>query len=64
MPTTSLKRYPSCLDRNFKYTPASQTDLAKTFARIRREQLEQKTPAPVKNVRVLPIHFGAVVPRI
>ena len=28
---TSLKRHPSCFDNNFKYTPASQTDLAKTF---------------------------------
>ena len=55
---TSLKRHPSCFDSNFKYTPASQTDLAKTFARIRREQLEQKTPARVGNVRVLPIQKG------
>ena len=55
---TSLKRHPSCFDNNFKYTPASQTDLAKTFARIRREQLEQKTPARVGNVRVLPIQKG------
>jgi hypothetical protein len=55
---TSLKRHPSCFDSNFKYTPASQTDLAKTFARIRREQLEQKTPAPVGNVRILPIQKG------
>jgi hypothetical protein len=55
---TSLKRHPSCFDSSFKYTPASQTDLAKTFARIRREQLEQKTPARVGNVRVLPIQKG------
>lgn len=26
------------LDRNFKYTPAAETDLRKTFARVRREQ--------------------------
>jgi hypothetical protein len=55
---TSLKRHPSCFDNNFKYTPASQTDLAKTFARIRREQLEQKTPTRVGNVRVFPIQKG------
>ncbi len=55
---TSSKRYPSCLDRNFKYTPASHTDLTKTFVRIRHEQLEEKTPAPVGNVRVLPIQRG------
>jgi hypothetical protein len=50
---TPPRRYPSCLDNNFKYTPASHTDLAKTFARIKREQLKEKTPAPVANVRAL-----------
>lgn len=28
----------SILDRSFQYTPSSQTDLKKTFARIRRER--------------------------
>ena len=28
----------SILDRSFQYTPSAQTDLKKTFARIRREQ--------------------------
>jgi hypothetical protein len=28
----------SILDRSFRYTPSSQTDLRKTFARVRREQ--------------------------
>ena len=28
----------SILDRSFQYTPSAQTDLRKTFARIRREQ--------------------------
>jgi hypothetical protein len=28
----------SILDRSFRYTPSAQTDLRKTFARIRREQ--------------------------
>lgn len=28
----------SILDRSFRYTPSTQTDLRKTFARIRREQ--------------------------
>ena len=31
----------SILDRSFHYTPSSQTDLRKTFARIRREQRAQ-----------------------
>lgn len=37
------------LDPRFKYTPAANTDLRKTFARIRREQrdaIAQATPAP------------------
>jgi hypothetical protein len=53
MPKTLPKQYPSCLDRNFKYTPASHTDLARTFTRIRSELSAQKTPAPVGNVRAL-----------
>ncbi|HJQ62068.1 MAG TPA: hypothetical protein VJ834_04350 [Burkholderiales bacterium] len=28
----------SILDRSFRYTPSAQTDLKKTFARVRREQ--------------------------
>ena len=28
----------SILDRSFKYTPSSKTDLRKTFAKVRREQ--------------------------
>jgi hypothetical protein len=28
----------SILDRSFRYTPSAQTDLRKTFARVRREQ--------------------------
>jgi hypothetical protein len=31
----------SILDATFKYTPASHTNIAKTFARIRKEQREQ-----------------------
>lgn len=36
----------SILDTSFRYTPAAQTDLRKTFARIKREQREKKK-APV-----------------
>jgi hypothetical protein len=28
----------SILDRSFRYTPSNETDLRKTFAKIRREQ--------------------------
>jgi hypothetical protein len=31
----------SCLDPSFKYTPSTHTNIAKTFARIRKEQREQ-----------------------
>ena len=31
----------SILDRSFHYTPSAQTDLKKTFARIRREERKQ-----------------------
>lgn len=33
----------SILDRSFQYTPSAQTDLRKTFARIRREQRVRET---------------------
>lgn len=32
----------SIFDRSFRYTNAASTDIAKTFARIRREQREQQ----------------------
>ncbi len=32
----------SILDRSFRYTPSVQTDVRKTFARIRREQQAQQ----------------------
>ena len=49
----------SILDRSFRYTSSVETDLRKTFARIRREQrAQQKTQAQVdaeaiSKVRVL-----------
>ena len=33
----------SILDRSFRYTPSVETDLRKTFARIRRKQREADT---------------------
>ena len=51
----------SILDRNFRYTPAASTDVAKTFARERarlefeRQQRESQDPekplAPVTRIR-------------
>ena len=44
----------SLLDPSFKYVPSLQTDLRKTFARIRREQLEKTQisfRAPASNDR-------------
>lgn len=32
----------SILDRSFRYTPSVETDLRKTFARIRRKQRESE----------------------
>jgi hypothetical protein len=38
----------SILDRSFRYVPSTQTDVRKTFARLRREALQkQARPAPV-----------------
>ena len=34
----------SILDSSFRYTPSDQTDVRKTFAKIRREQLAQIGP--------------------
>ena len=50
----------SILDPEFRYTPSVETDLRKTFARIRREQRRQQeaaAPAEESETRknVLPI---------
>jgi hypothetical protein len=38
----------SILDRSFRYVPSVQTDVRKTFARVRRErQLKQVRPTSV-----------------
>lgn len=43
----------SILDRSFKYTNAAETDLRKTFARIRREQAQKKQrPEPPRVVEL------------
>jgi hypothetical protein len=55
-PKTLPKGHVSCLAPSFTYTPAANTDLAKSFAQIRRRLLsEQKTQAAtLGNVRGLP----------
>jgi len=47
----------SILDSAFRYTPSAQTDLRKTFARLRREQRQadlMRVKAIAANVTVLP----------
>lgn len=43
-----MKPPKSILDRSFQYTPSAQTDLAKTFRRVRKEQeRENRTVTPL-----------------
>ena len=51
----------SILDRSFRYTKSVDTDLRKTFARVRREQRQQGQLPPVDDGsrKVVPIgHAG------
>lgn len=55
----------SVLDRSFQYTPAVETDLKKTFARIRRQLREENrqrvlADAEVKG-KVSPITSGRII---
>jgi hypothetical protein len=43
----------SVFDRSFHYTPAVQTDIKKTFARIRREIREQQRARDLKEAETL-----------
>lgn len=54
----------SVLDRSFQYTPSAETDLKKTFARVRRrlkeeEQARLLAEAEAKS-KILPIKSGRV----
>lgn len=44
----------SILDKNFKYVPSSQTDIRKTFARVKKRLAEEAT----KKKNVTPIKRG------
>jgi hypothetical protein len=54
----------SVLDRSFQYTPAVETDLKKTFARVRRqlkeEQKERVLAEAEAKVKVSPIKPGRI----
>lgn len=62
---------PSILDPNFHYVPSTQTDIRKTFARVRRELAKAKAkatqdelPAPLPAAKVAVVdgsQLGAVV---
>jgi hypothetical protein len=53
MQKTLPKGHTSCLSPQFKYTPATHTDLGKTFARIK-HQLKGQSEGGRANVRELP----------
>ena len=61
---TDGKIMKSILDSSFRYTPSAQTDVRKTFARLRREQRRAdlvRVQAIVASAPVLPIkprHIG------
>ena len=50
----------SLLDPTFKYVPSAETDIRKTFARVRREthQLEGSAPMPLEGSRKITHLFG------
>jgi len=50
----------SILDRSFRYTPSDETDLRKTFARIRREQRREAAPVVVREQSARLVHLTPV----
>jgi len=52
----------SILDRSFRYTPSVDTDLRKTFARIRREQRLSAASGTVRQDRVRILQLLPVLP--
>jgi hypothetical protein len=63
MQKTLPKGHASCLSSAFKYTPATHTDLGKTFARIR-GQLKRPAENDQAKVRLLPARIGALASRL
>ena len=55
----------SVLDRSFQYTPAVETDLKKTFARIRRQLREENRQRLLADAEVTgkisPIKSGRII---
>jgi hypothetical protein len=55
----------SVLDQSFQYTPSVETDLRKTFARIRRKLKEQETAQAIADAeakaKVSPIKVSKIV---
>ena len=55
----------SVLDRSFQYTPAVETDLKKTFARVRRQLKEQEKERLLADAeakgKVSPIKSGRII---
>ena len=55
----------SVLDRSFQYTPAVETDLKKTFARIRRQLREESRQRVLADAeakgKISPIKSGRIV---
>lgn len=52
---TLPKGHASCLGTTFKYTPATHTDLATTFARIRERQVKAPKREETGKVCALPV---------
>ena len=63
MQKTLPKGHTSCLSSEFKYTSATQTDLEKTFARIRR-QLRKQLDKDQAKVCPLRTRIGALASRL
>jgi hypothetical protein len=51
MTKTLPKGHVSCLSNAFRYTPAAHTNVASTFARIRREQKTRDASPALRPVR-------------
>ena len=55
MMKTLPKGHVSCLSNAFRYTPAAHTNVASTFARIKRELGAREAPASASRRRVEPL---------